>query len=139
MAQTIDEVMTRDPRMLDVTDSAIAAAKAMADDDIGDVLVVDGERLYGIITDRDIAVRIVAEGRDPQATTLRDVCSTSVITLEPGDSIGDAVQLMSEQAIRRLPIVEDGRPVGVVSLGDLAIEEDPESALADISAAPADE
>ena len=139
MAQTIDEVMTRDPRVLDVTDTAISAAKAMADDDIGDVLVVEGDRLYGIITDRDIALRIVAEGRDPNATPLREVCSTSVVTLEPGASIDDAVQLMSEQAIRRLPIVEDGRPVGVVSLGDLAMQEDPGSALADISAAPADE
>ncbi|HVF05753.1 MAG TPA: CBS domain-containing protein [Frankiaceae bacterium] len=135
----IEEVMTPDPRTLDASDTVAAAAKVMADDDIGDVLVVDADRLYGIITDRDITVRVVAEGRDPQSTTLRDACSTGVVTLTPDDSVDDAERVMGEQAVRRLPIVQDGRPVGVVSLGDLAIEEDPESALADISAAPADE
>lgn len=136
---SIEEVMTPDPRTLDASETVTAAARVMADDDIGDVLVVDGERLYGIITDRDITVRVVAEGRDPQSTTLRDACSTSVVTLSPDDTVDDAERVMGEQAVRRLPIVRDGRPVGVVSLGDLAIEEDPESALADISAAPADE
>lgn len=135
----ISEVMTPDPRTLDASETVTAAARVMADDDIGDVLVVDGDRLYGIITDRDITIRVVAEGRDPQSTTLRDVCSTGVVTLSPDDSVDDAERVMGEQAVRRLPIVQDGRPVGVVSLGDLAIEEDPESPLADISAAPADE
>lgn len=139
MAQQIEKVMTASPRTLDANETVAAAARVMSDDDIGDVLVVDGEQLYGIVTDRDIAIRVVAEGRDPQATVLRDVCTTGVITLPPDETISEAIRLMSEQAIRRLPIVDAGRPVGIVSLGDLAIEQDPESVLADISEAPADQ
>jgi CBS domain-containing protein len=81
-------------------------------------------------------VRILAEGRDPAATTLADISSHDLTTVSPEDSVEQAVQLMREKAIRRLPVVEDGRPVGIVSLGDLAVERDPDSALGEISAAP---
>jgi CBS domain-containing protein len=89
-----------------------------------------------VVTDRDIALRIVAEGRDSAATTLADVCSHSLLTVTPTDSVEEAVRLMRTHAIRRLPVVEDGRAVGIVSLGDLAIERDPDSALGEISSAP---
>ena len=136
MPQSIREVMTADPVSLSATTSLTDAARRMRDEDIGDVLVSDGDRLRGVVTDRDIVVRAVAEGRDITSTTLADVCSTDVITVGPSDSVDEAVRMMSEHAVRRIPVVENGRPVGIVSIGDVAIERQPNSALADISAAP---
>ncbi len=135
MSQSIREVMTPNPVSLPGTTSLIDAACRMKDDDIGDVLVVDGDELRGVVTDRDIVVRAVAEGRDAATTTLGDVCSAEVVCLGPTDAVEDAVRLMSEHAVRRLPIVEYGRAIGIVSIGDLAIERDPHTALAEISAA----
>jgi CBS domain-containing protein len=97
-------------------------------------VVVEGEAVRGIVTDRDIAVRAVAEGRGPD-TPLADVLSGEVVTVAPQDRIEAVVDLMRERAIRRIPVVQDGRLVGIVSIGDLAIERDPDSALANISAA----
>jgi CBS domain-containing protein len=132
----ISDVMTKDPATLDVMSTAADAALMMRERGIGDVLVTDGDQLRGIVTDRDIVVRAVAENRNPVAVTVGEICSDDVTTLTPNDSISDAVKLMSDRALRRLPIVDDGRPVGIVSLGDLAIEQDRESALGQISAAP---
>ena len=133
---SISDVMTKDPATLDVMSTAADAALMMRERDIGDVLVTDGEQLCGIVTDRDIVVRAVAENRNPIAVTVGEICSRDVTTLSPNDSVSDAVKLMSDRALRRLPVVDDGRPVGIVSLGDLAIKEDRESALGQISAAP---
>jgi CBS domain-containing protein len=109
----------------------------MRANDIGDVIVVDDNgKLTGIVTDRDIVVRVVAEGRDPRATRLGDIASRELTVLAPDDPVERAVELMRERAIRRLPVVEQGKPVGIVSIGDLALDRDPDSALADISAAP---
>ena len=132
----ISDVMTKDPATLDVMNTAADAALMMRERGIGDVLVTDGDQLRGIVTDRDIVVRAVAENRNPVAVTVGEICSDDVTALSPNDSIADAVRLMSDRALRRLPIVDDGRPVGIVSLGDLAVEEDRESALGQISAAP---
>ncbi len=93
-------------------------------------------QIQGILTDRDIVVRALAEGRDPARTTVGEICSRELTTLCPDDAIGDAEKIMRDQAIRRLPVVEEGRPVGIVSLGDLAVEKNPESTLGGISAAP---
>lgn len=140
MAGTIKDVMTHDPITFPASASVAEAAQAMRRDDIGDVIVLDdGDQICGIVTDRDIAVNVVAENRDAASTKLSDICTRDVVTLEPNANIGEAVRLMSERAIRRIPIVENGRPVGIVSLGDLAVTQDPNSALADISAAPADQ
>jgi CBS domain-containing protein len=137
MAQSIKEVMKGDPVAVAADTPVTEAAKAMRDADIGDVIVLDeSKQVSGILTDRDITVRLVAEGRDPSATKTEEICSGNVSTLSPDDSIGDAVRLMSEEAIRRLPVVDAGKLVGVVSLGDLAEVQDPDSALADISEAP---
>jgi len=107
----------------------------MRTEDVGDVLVVDGGRLSGIITDRDIAIRAVAENKGP-ATPVREVCSDgNLTTVTPDTKIDQAVELMRSQAVRRLPVVDGDRPVGMISIGDLAIERDETSALADISAA----
>jgi CBS domain-containing protein len=139
MAATIGEIMTRNPRTVDVGDTVIEAARQMRDGDFGSVLVLRDGQVDGIVTDRDIVVRAVAEGRDPESTKVADVSTSGVATVEPGRSIQEAVQTMREHDIRRLPVVEDGRPVGILSLGDLAVEQDPESVLADISAGSPDQ
>jgi CBS domain-containing protein len=138
MPQKIRDVMTTDLVSLPATATLADAARQMKEHGIGDVLVADGDRLRGLVTDRDIVLRAVAEDRDPRTATLGDVCSSDLVTVAPGDAVEDAVQLMSERAIRRLPVVEGGRAVGIVALGDLAVERDPKSALADISAAAPD-
>ena len=130
--------MTRNPRTVEAGDSVIDAARIMGDDDIGDVIVVEGAEVRGIVTDRDIVVRGVAEGRDAGSTPIREVCTTGVEALEPGATVDDALRKMREADVRRLPVVEGGRPVGIVSLGDLAVEREPDSTLADISAASPD-
>jgi CBS domain-containing protein len=107
----------------------------MRDGDIGNVIVTDGGRVAGIVTDRDIVVRAIADGREPQSTTVGDVCSSGPRTLEAGDSVEAAAQAMGESSIRRLPVVKDGELVGVLSLGDLAQDRDAGQPLADISAA----
>ena len=139
MARTIGDIMTRNPRTVDTGDSVLEAARQMRDGDFGSVVVLRDGRVDGIVTDSDIAVRAVAEGRDPESTRVSEICSTGVATVEPGQSIEEAVQIMREHDIRRLPVVEDGRPVGILSLGDLAVERDPESVLADISAGAPDQ
>lgn len=136
MATTIADVMTRDPACIDLTDAATEAARRMRDVDAGDVIVCDEGRIAGIVTDRDIAIRLVAEGR-PLDTPVSEICSTDdLATLTPQTNVQDAVQLMRERAIRRIPVVEGDRPVGIVSIGDLATRLDPSSALADISEQP---
>jgi CBS domain-containing protein len=138
MARTVAEIMTRDPRTVSADEPVIGAARIMRDDDIGDVIVLEDREVAGIVTDRDIVVRGVAEGRDAGSTPVSEVCTSGVEALEPDASIDDALRKMREADVRRLPVVEDGRPVGILSLGDLAVERDPDSTLADISAASPD-
>lgn len=138
MAQSIRDVMSTDPVTLPSSAPVTDAAQAMRDSDIGDVIVLDeSDSVCGIVTDRDITVRAVAEGRDPSSTKLGDICSRDLQSLSSDASVGDAVRLMTDKAIRRLPIIDGGKPVGIVSIGDLATTHDPESGLADISSAPA--
>jgi CBS domain-containing protein len=138
MAQQIRELMTLNPVSMPGTASVQEAARAMRDHDIGDVIVIEHHQVCGIVTDRDIAVRIVAEAQDPATTTLADICSHALLTVTPTDSVEQAMRLMRLHAVRRLPVVEAGEAVGIVSLGDLAIERDPKSVLGKISAAPPD-
>jgi CBS domain-containing protein len=137
MAERIRDVMTPSPQTLPESTIVREAAEAMRANDIGDVIVVDDTgALTGILTDRDIVVRVVAEGRDPRATRIGDIASRELAAVSPDDPVDRAVQLMRERAIRRLPAVEGNKVVGIVSIGDLALDRDPDSALADISAAP---
>jgi len=136
MAQHIRELMPPNPVALPGTASVHEAACAMRDTDIGDVIVIEHNQVCGIVTDRDIVGRLVAEAQDPATTTLADLCSHALVTVRPTDSIEEAVRLMRRHAIRRLPVVEGGQAVGIVSLGDLAVERDPHSALGEISAPP---
>lgn len=136
MAQNIRDVMTSDPRTVKSNDTVIDAARAMREEDFGAAIVLDNGSIRGLLTDRDIVVRAVAEGRDPSQTKVGDIASEDVTTLTADQGVGDAVRLMRDKHVRRLPVVEGGKPVGIVSLGDLAVERDPDSVLADISAAP---
>ena len=134
--QTIEQAMTKDP--LTVVESAPVseAARLMRDADIGDVLVTRNDgTVCGIVTDRDLAVKVVADGKDPNSVTLQDVCSHRLQSVQSGDPVEKAVALMRDHAIRRIPVIDDGNLVGIVSLGDLAMERDPQSALADITEA----
>ena len=137
MAERVKDVMTPNPQTPSVSATVREAAEAMRANDIGTVIATNDQgRIAGILTDLDIAVRVVAEGRDPRATRIDDIASHDLVALSPDDPIDRAVEAMRERALRRLPVVQDGKVVGIVSLGDLAVERDPDSALADISAAP---
>jgi CBS domain-containing protein len=137
MAQAIRDVMTPDPVCVDPHDSAADAARRMREVDSGAILVTEDGRLKGLLTDRDIVVRAVADGRDPAQVEVGEICSADVQALAPDDDVERAVQLMRERHVRRLPVVEGERPVGIVSIGDLALARQERSALADISGAPA--
>ncbi len=137
MAQSIRDVMTENPECVAGDTSVADAAKAMRDKDFGGVLCMDGEEVSGFLTDRDIAIRVVAEGKDPTSTTVSDVATTDLHTLSPDDSVEDAIKLVREHNVRRVPVCEGAKPVGIVSIGDLALERDKDSALADLSGAPA--
>jgi CBS domain-containing protein len=137
MAQTIREVMTADPRTVAPDDTVAEAAQQMRDGDVGAIIVADKGTVAGILTDRDIVVRVVADGKDPSSVTVGDVATRDVATLTVDQTVEDAIRVLREQNVRRVPVVQDGRPAGIVSIGDLAIERDPDSALADISSEPA--
>ena len=135
MAKSIKDAMTTMPASLPASATIGDAARQMRELDIGDVLVEQEGRLAGIVTDRDIVVRAIAEGRDV-TSKLGDIVSSEVVCITPAESADDAIRLMRERALRRVPVVENGRPVGMVSLGDLAEERDPRSVLGEISSAP---
>lgn len=134
---SIIEVMTTDVVGLPSSTSIVEAALAMRGADIGFVVMTEERQPRGVVTDRDIAVRVVAEGLDPAQTTLADIASGELMCLTAEHSTADAAKLMRELAVRRLPVIdENDRLIGVVSIGDLARTMDPDSALADISASP---
>jgi signal-transduction protein with cAMP-binding, CBS, and nucleotidyltransferase domain len=139
MGRTVEEIMTRDPRTVNADDPIVEAARIMRDSDIGDVIVLQDGGVGGIVTDRDLVVRGVADGRDAESTSVSEVCTTGIEAIEPSASVDDALSRMRESDIRRLPVVQDGQPVGIISLGDLAVEREPDSTLADISAASPDQ
>jgi CBS domain-containing protein len=120
----VREVMTSNPTTCSVKASVEAAAKAMAQEDVGPIPVLDGERLVGILTDRDIVIRVVAEGRDPQSTTVGEVASRDPATVSPDENLDRALQLLAERQVRRLPVVEGETLVGVVAQADIARQGD---------------
>ncbi len=134
MANTVADVMTGNPVTLEGDQPVVEAARRMRQADSGNVIVLDNGRVAGIVTDRDITVRVVADQMDLN-TPIREVCTDDVETVAPDTSIEQAVQIMRSRAIRRLPVIQNDQAVGVVSIGDLAIERDENSALAEISAA----
>ena len=125
MGKGIRDVMTSNPRTLAADRPVADAAKLMRDEDVGLVPVVEGDRLVGTLTDRDIAIRVVADGRDPESTSVREVASTDLVTIDPEQDLDEALRLMAQHQVRRIPVVEeDGRLVGVVAQADVARQSD---------------
>lgn len=135
-ATTVREIMTRDVISLQVDVTLEEAARMMRERDIGDVVVAEDDRLVGLVTDRDIVVRGVAEGMDPTSATLASVTSRDLIAVQPDDTAQSAALLMREQAVRRVLVVDEQGLCGILSIGDLATEIDPDSVLGGISGAP---
>jgi CBS domain-containing protein len=126
----VHEIMTPEPATLPLDAPLTEAARLMRDAQTAEVLVIQDGRLCGLLTDRDIVVRAVADGRDLAATRLAEICSAGLVTVGPDDAADTALRLMRDRAVRRLPVVADGRPVGIVSIGDLTSGRDEPSALA---------
>jgi CBS domain-containing protein len=125
MGQSIRNLMTENPCSIDADKSVAYAAKMMRDEDVGLAPIVEGDKLIGTLTDRDIAVRVVAEGKDPSQTTVREVASTNIVTIDPQQDMDEALRLMAKHQVRRLPVVEeDGKLVGIVAQADVAREGD---------------
>ncbi|WP_030809190.1 CBS domain-containing protein [Streptomyces sp. NRRL F-2799] len=135
MAQHVRDIMTSDLVTVEPQASVASVARLMRDEDVGTVLVTEEGHLKCLVSDRDLVVRAFAEGVDPDQTTVIQAASDDLVTIGPDESVDRAVELMREHAVRRLPVVEGDAAVGIIALGDLAIERDETSALGDISAA----
>jgi CBS domain-containing protein len=116
----IRDLMTENPTTCEPSTTAIDAARVMASEDVGPVPVVEGGRLVGIVTDRDLVVRILAEGKDPSSTTIGEIASSDLTTVQPESELEEAERLMAERQVRRLPVVEGDRLVGIVAQADIA-------------------
>ena len=123
MAKSVRDAMTGDPRSIGATASVVEAARLMREQDIGSLPVTDDEQLVGMITDRDITMRVVAEAADPNVTSVEDVYSRDLVSVEPDNDLEEALGLMARHQVRRLPVVEDGRLVGIVAQADIALSE----------------
>jgi CBS domain-containing protein len=123
MSRSIQKLMTANPCAIDADKSVEYAAKMMRDENVGFAPIVEGKRLIGTLTDRDVAIGVVAEGKDPRSTSVRAVASKQVVTIDPQQSLDEALRLMAKHQVRRLPVVEeDGRLIGVVAQADIARE-----------------
>ena len=121
MAKSVRDAMTENPRSIGASASVVEAARLMRDEHIGSLPITDDEELVGMITDRDITTRVVAEAADPKMTSVGDVVSRDLISVEPDEDLEEAVQLMASHQVRRLPVVENGRLVGIVAQADGAL------------------
>jgi CBS domain-containing protein len=135
MAQLVREIMVESAVTVESDATLSETARQMRDADIGDVIEVEAMKPVGIVTDRDIVVRAVAETAQPGNMTAGQICSTELVTVRPEDEVKQATTLMRKAAVRRLPVVDDGKLVGVLSLGEIAIDRDETSALSEISSA----
>jgi CBS domain-containing protein len=121
MGKFVQDAMTSNPCAIDADKPVSYAAKMMKQEDVGLAPIVEGDRLVGTVTDRDIVTRVIAEGRDPDSTSVRDIASTDLVTIDPQQGLGEALQLMAQHQVRRLPVVEEGgKLVGVVAQADVA-------------------
>jgi CBS domain-containing protein len=134
--RTMRDIMSPAPVCMAPGESVFAAAQAMKRHGIGTVLVLAEGRLSGLVTDRDITMRVLAEDRDPRTTRIGDICSAELAVLGPDDDVEQAARLVRERAVRRIPVLQDGIPVGVVSISDLALQKHATSALSGVSVAP---
>jgi CBS domain-containing protein len=123
MGKKVRDVMTTEPCAIDADKPVAYAAKMMKDEDVGLAPIVEGDRLVGAVTDRDIAIRAVAEGKDPQTTPVNEIASKQLVTIDPDQDLDEALRLMARHQVRRLPVVEeDGKLVGVLAQADVARE-----------------
>jgi CBS domain-containing protein len=121
VTESIRDLMTTNPRSLARGSTVMEAARLMRDDDVGLVPVVEGDKLVGMLTDRDITIRVVAEGRSTENTTVGEIASRELVTVDPQQELDEALRLMARHQVRRLPVVEeDGRLVGIVAQADIA-------------------
>jgi CBS domain-containing protein len=120
---SVRDAMTENPLSIGASASVVEAAQLMRDEDIGSLPITDDEKLVGMITDRDITTSVVADAADPKATSVGDVLSQDLITVEPDKELEDALQLMARHQVRRLPVVENGSLVGIVAQADIALKE----------------
>jgi CBS domain-containing protein len=121
MSRSIRDTMTSDPRTVGPSAPVAEAARAMKEENVGAIPITEGDRLVGMVTDRDIAVRVVAEGKDPQSATVGEIASRELVTVDPDQSLDEAARLMARHQVRRVPVVEeDGRLVGILAQGDVA-------------------
>jgi CBS domain-containing protein len=123
MAKSVRDTMTENPSSIGASASVVEAARLMREEHIGSLPITEDEKLVGMITDRDIATRVVAEAADPQRTLVGDVYSRDLISVEPDEDLEEALQLMARHQVRRLPVVEKGRLVGIVAQADIALRE----------------
>jgi CBS domain-containing protein len=123
MGKSIQDAMTTNPRGVETSTPVVEAARLMKSEDVGSLPVLDGERLVGMVTDRDIVLRVVAEGKDAASTTVGEIASTDLVTIDPQQDLDEALRLMAQHQVRRLPVVEeDGRLVGILAQADVAKE-----------------
>jgi CBS domain-containing protein len=123
MANSVRDAMTQDPRSIGQSASVVEAALLMREADIGSLPITDDEKLVGMITDRDITTRVVAKAADPAMTSVGDVYSGELVSIEPDNDLEEALRLMARHQVRRLPVVENGRLVGIVAQADIALRE----------------
>jgi CBS domain-containing protein len=123
MGKSVHDVMTPNPRTITNSTPVVEAARIMKEEDVGSIPIVDGGRLSGMLTDRDIVLRAVAERRDPQTTTAGDIASNNIVTIDPDQDLDEALRMMAQHQVRRLPVVEeDGHLVGILAQADAALE-----------------
>lgn len=116
----IKDVMTQNPTTCESSTTVFEAAKQMASEDVGPIPVVESGRLVGLVTDRDFVVRVLAEGRDPSSTTLGEIASSNLETVQPSDELDQALRIMASSQVRRLPVVEGDQLVGIIAQADVA-------------------
>ena len=122
MGKSVKDAMTSSLATATPSQSLAEAARMMKQENVGSVPIVDGPRVVGVLTDRDIVVRAVAEGKDPQVMQVGEIASPNLVTVRPDDDLDHALRLMAQHQVRRLPVVEDGHLVGVLAQADVAHE-----------------
>ncbi len=123
---SIRDLMTSSPATAEPSSTVADVARIMANEDVGPVPIVDGGRLVGLVTDRDLVIRVIAEGREPNSTTIGEIASADLVTVQPDTELNEALQLMAQNQVRRLPVVEGDRLVGIVAQADVARAADEE-------------
>ena len=139
MAMSVRDAMTEAPRSIGASASVVEAALLMREEDVGSLPITDEEKLVGMITDRDITTRVVAAAADPKMTSVADVLSRDLVSVEPDNDLEEALGLMARHQVRRLPVVENGRLVGIVAQADIALSENEKTAkLVEAISAPSE-